>query len=150
MFLVPVSRRNTEWSRMFDDAFDRFFATAAAAPSASSAASASTAATPALDVRESSTAWTVKMDLPGVSREDVKVAIDGNVVSVQAQGREDSERTEGERLIYRERASASYARRFSLPAEVDQSQSGARLEHGVLTLTLGKRSASPSAQLTVN
>jgi HSP20 family protein len=55
---------------------------------------------------------------------------------VQAQSRLDSERSEGERVIYRERGSASFARRFSLPAEVDQGQSGARLEHGVLTLTL--------------
>ncbi|MFZ4651611.1 MAG: Hsp20/alpha crystallin family protein [Rubrivivax sp.] len=144
MFLVPVSRRGTDLSRLFDDAFDRFFTTAPTTPAATGAA------TPALDVSESQTAWTVKMDLPGVAREDVKVAIDGNVVSVQAQSRQDIERSEGERVIYRERSSASYARRFSLPAEVDQGQSGARLENGVLTLTLGKRSASPSSHLTVN
>jgi hypothetical protein len=55
-----------------------------------------------------------------------------------------------ERIVYRERTAGSYARRFTLPAEVDQSQSAARLDNGVLTLTLGKRSAAASAQLTVN
>ena len=142
MFLVPVSRRSSEWSRLFDD-IDRFFGTptAAATPATTS---------PALDVTESASAWTVKLDLPGVAKEDVKVAIDGNQVSVQAQVRQESERSEGERIVYRERTATSYARRFTLPAEVDQGQSSARLDNGVLTLTLGKRSAAASAHLTVN
>jgi len=144
MFLVPVSRRSHEWSRLFDD-IDRFFATPAGSPTA-----AATTVSPALDVTESAQAWTVKLDLPGVTKEDVKVAIDGNQVSVQAQARQESERAEGERIVYRERTAASYARRFTLPAEVDQSQSSARLDNGVLTLTLGKRSAAASAHLTVN
>ena len=143
MFLVPVSRRSTEWSRLFDD-IDRFFG--APSPTTSTPATVS----PALDVTESASAWTVKLDLPGVAKEDVKVAIDGNQVSVQAQVRQESERSEGERIVYRERSAASYARRFTLPAEVDQSQSAARLDNGVLTLTLGKRSAAASAHLTVN
>ncbi len=143
MFLVPVSRRSPEWSRLFDD-IDRFFGSTA--PAAATAATAS----PALDVTESAAAWTVKLDLPGVAKEDVKVAIDGNQVSVQAQVRQDSERSEGDRIVYRERTAGSYARRFTLPAEVDQSQSAARLDNGVLTLTLGKRSAAASAHLTVN
>ncbi|MFM7532078.1 MAG: Hsp20/alpha crystallin family protein [Rubrivivax sp.] len=146
MFLVPVTRRSPEWSRLFGD-IDRFFnAPSAAAPSAPTAAILS----PALDVTESPQAWTVKLDLPGVAKEDVKVAIEGNQVSVQAQVRQEAERGEGERIVYRERSAGSYARRFTLPAEVDQSQSAARLDNGVLTLTLGKRSAAASAHLTVN
>jgi HSP20 family protein len=148
MFLVPVSRRTQEWSRLFDD-IDRFFGSPAPT-SAASAASAAATVSPALDVTESPSAWTVKLDLPGVVKEDVKVAIDGNQVSVQAQPRQEAERGEGERIVYRERTAGSYARRFTLPAEVDQSQSAARLDNGVLTLTLGKRSAAASAQLTVN
>ena len=144
MFLVPVSRRSHEWSRLFDD-IDRFFGAPVAPPTA-----AATTVSPALDVTESAQAWTVKLDLPGVAKEDVKVAIDGNQVSVQAQARQESERAEGERIVYRERTASSYARRFTLPAEVDQSQSAARLDNGVLTLTLGKRSAAASAHLAVN
>lgn len=143
MFLVPVTRRSNEWSRLFDD-IDRFFGSPAA-----TAATPSTTS-PALDVTESASAWTVKLDLPGVAKEDVKVAIDGNQVSVQAQVRQEAERSEGERIVYRERTAASYARRFTLPAEVEQAQSSARLDNGVLTLTLGKRSAAASAHLTVN
>ena len=49
----------------------------------------------------------------------------------------------------RERAFASFARSFTLQAEIDQSSSQAKLDNGVLTLTLTKRHAA-STQLTVN
>ena len=45
---------------------------------------------------------------------------------------------------------ASFARSFTLPVEVDQAESSARMEHGVLTLQLAKRGAVRATQLTVN
>ena len=45
---------------------------------------------------------------------------------------------------------ASYARSFTVAADIDQSASAAKLENGVLTLTLSKRGAPASAQLTVS
>ncbi len=50
----------------------------------------------------------------------------------------------------RERSTTSYARTFTLPLEVDQAEAAARLEHGVLTLTLPKRGARSAAQIAVN
>jgi HSP20 family protein len=141
MFLVPVNRRSAELSRLFDDTFDRFFNGNTASPESLS---------PALDVTESPQAWTVKLDLPGVAKEDVKIAIDGRAVSVEAQVRKDDERKEGDRVVYRERTVSRYARSFTLPAEVDQAESGAKLDHGVLTLTLSKRRASQASQITVS
>ena len=63
---------------------------------------------------------------------------------------EAEEKKAGERIVYRERSASSYLRTFTLPVEVDQTASGAKLDHGVLTLTLPKRSAKVAAQLTVN
>lgn len=141
MFLVPVTRRSADLSRLFDDTIERFFSTDVQANEAFS---------PALDVTESAQNWTVKLDLPGVAKEDVKIAIDGKQVSVEAEVRKNDERKEGDRAVYRERKVARYARSFTLPAEVDQSQSGAKLDSGVLTLTLAKKRATQSAQLQVN
>ena len=45
----------------------------------------------------------------------------------------------GGMLIYRERAASRYSRSFTLPAELDEAQSSAKLENGVLSLTLTKR-----------
>ena len=87
--------------------------------------------------------------MPGANKDDVKVTIDGRRVTVQAQARTSQEKKETDRIVYSERVASSFARSFTLPAEIDQRESGAKLEHGVLTLTLAKRGPS-AAQLTVN
>jgi len=143
MFLVPVTRETRQLSRLFDDTFERFFNPAAAAES-------NGARSPALDVVESERGYTVKLEMPGVAKEDVKVAIEGRQITVQAQSERTEERKEGDRIVYRERSASSYARSFTLPVEVDQAESGAKLENGVLTLTLPKRGARSAAQITVN
>ena len=157
MFIVPVSRRATvrarHFDRLLDTAFDQFFAQ----PAADSAP----VRQPAIDVSESDRGYVVTLDVPGVTREDVKVSIDGRRVSIVAEARVTEAPAEAatagdaaapkntDRLILRERALASFARSFTLQSEIDQSSSQARLENGVLTLTLTKRSANET-QLTVN
>ncbi len=145
MFIVPSSRDTRQITRLFDDAFDRFFSQAGVAGGDSLAARS-----PALDVAESDRAYTVRLEMPGVAKEDVKVSIEGRQISVQAQSQRSEERRDGERVVYRERSVSSYARTFTLPAEVDQAEAGARLENGVLTLTLPKRGARNAAQITVS
>mgnify|MGYP000935892434 CR=1 FL=1 len=146
MFLVPMTRNSElarSFDRLFDESFERFFAP-------SQAAQGSTMRSPALDVAESDTAYTVSVELPGVTKDDVKVSIDGRRVSIEAQTRKEEEKKEGDRVVYRERSMASYARSFTVAADIDQSASAAKLENGVLTLTLTKRGAPASAQLTVS
>ena len=132
MFFVPVSRDSRHRAHLFD--------TLASAPSRS----------PALDVAETDLGYTVKLEMPGVAKDDIKVSVEGRKVSLQAQSANTDETKDGERLLYRERSATSYARSFTLPVEVDQAESGAKLEHGVLTLTLPKRHARSAAQITVN
>jgi HSP20 family protein len=142
MFIVPVTRDARPFSRLFDDTLERFFAPVTA--------ETPTARNPALDVAESDRAYTVKLDMPGVVKEDVKVSVEGRQVSVQAQSEKADERREGERIVYRERSATAYARSFTLAAEVDQAEAQAKLENGVLTLTLPKRGVRSAAQVTVN
>jgi HSP20 family protein len=147
MFLIPVSRSPElarSLDRLFDDTFERFFGQSPAATENNGTR------TPALDVAETDRGYTVTLDLPGVAKEDVRVSIDGRRVTVQAHTQRSEERKDGERVLYRERAQASYARTFTLPLEIDQSEAGAKLEHGVLTLTLPKRSARGGSQITVS
>ena len=158
MFIVPVSRRAAVRARhfdhLFDDALDQLFSqpTADAAP----------VRRPAIDVSESDRGYVVTLDVPGVSREDVKVSIDGRRVSIVAEARSaeaqaaDAAATETaeapkatDRVILRERAFASYARSFTLQSEIDQASSQAKLDNGVLTLTLVKRDPV-ATQISVN
>ena len=151
MFIVPVSRRSAvrarHFDRLFDSAFDQLFAQ----PAADSAP----VRQPAIDVSESDRGYVVTLDVPGVTREDVKVSIDGRRVSIVAEARTPEAAADAEtpkntdRVILRERALPSYARSFTLQSEIDQSASQAKLDNGVLTLTLTKRSANET-RLTVN
>jgi HSP20 family protein len=143
MFLVPVSRNARPFYRLFDDTFDRVFG---------SLGTPETAATcsPALDVAETDRAYTVKLEVPGVDKDEVKVSVHGRQVTVQAQSQRGADVQEGERIVYRERTAPAYARTFRLPVEVDQAEAGAKLEHGVLTLTLPKRGARNAAQIAVS
>jgi HSP20 family protein len=149
MFLVPFtttprtsSLLNRSFERLFDDSFERL----AGFGTESEVAQRS----PALDVAESERGYSVDLDLPGVAKDDIKIAIDGRRVSVSAQAQRDETRKDGERVIYRERSTASFARTFALPEEIDQEASQAKLDNGVLSLTLAKKRATAARTLTVN
>jgi HSP20 family protein len=105
---------------------------------------------PALDVAESDTAYTLSFDLPGLSKDQLKVTVQGRRVSIEASTSANAEAKEGERVLYRERSAAQYARTVSLPAEVDQSTSTAKFENGVLTLTLAKKVPTGATQISIN
>ena len=159
MFIVPVSRRAAVRSRHFDRLFDNAFDHLFSQPAADSAP----VRRPAIDVTESDRGYVVTLDVPGVTREDVKVSIDGRRVSIVAEARAAeapaadataaAEATETpkstDRVILRERAFASYARSFTLQSEIDQASSQAKLDNGVLTLTLVKRDPV-TTQISVN
>ena len=146
MFVLPLSRpaSSASFSRVADESFDRFFSNAVAAANSRS---------PALDVSETDTAYTVAFDVPGVTREQLKVSVEGRKVSIEtvdAAKAVDAPKVDAQRALYRERSTARYARTVSLPAEVDQSASQAKFEDGVLTLTLAKRVATGATQLAIS
>ncbi len=145
MFLIPTNRQLSEltrsFDRMFDEPFESFFAPVQRPEGPRS---------PALDVSESGEAFTVKLDLPGVKKEDVKVSIDGRRVSVEAKTMREEEKKEGDKVVYRERAMSSWARSFTLPADVSEGDAVAKLENGVLSLLLPKRAPVQTRQLKVS
>ena len=161
MFIVPVSRRAAVRARHFDSLFDNAFDQLFSQPTADTAP----VRRPAIDVSESERGYVVTLDVPGVTREDVKVSIDGRRVSIVAEARsaqaaadapaadataETAEAPKStDRVILRERAFASYARSFTLHSEIDQASSQAKLDNGVLTLTLVKRDPV-ATQISVN
>ncbi len=104
---------------------------------------------PRIDVVATDTGYQVEADLPGVKKEDLKVSVDGQRVTIEAEIRRENTRKEGETVMHTERVVRKYARSFELPQEVDDSQASAKLEYGVLTLDLPKKQASQSRLLTI-
>jgi HSP20 family protein len=146
MYFVPVSRRPL--AHDMARSLDRLL-TGSLRPAAEEVDSTE-ARTPLLDLAETEAGYKVILDLPGVAKQDVNVSVDGRRVSIEAHGQRSDEKNEGERVIYRERAQTRYARSFTVPQDVDAAQAQARLEQGVLTLHLPKRTVHSASRITIN
>src|SRR6185295_10107533 len=125
----------------FDDLFRGFFRPVRSGTQ--------TPATIKMDVRENENAYVVHAELPGVKKEDAHVTIEGNQVTISAEVKREVERKEGEGELRSERYFGSVYRSFTLPVEIDESQSSAKYENGVLELTLAKKAAQTGKRLTI-
>ena len=97
---------------------------------------------PYADIYETDEALTVLMEVPGVEREGVSVALEDDVLRVE--GRIDFGKYEGMEPAYTEFNVGHYTRSFALSGKIDRERIGAQLEDGVLVLTLPKaREAQP-------
>jgi len=101
------------------------------------------------DVKEDDAGYSVQAELPGVSKEDIQVSIDGAVVTLRAEVQQHDEKKEGEKVLRSERYFGSVARSFQLPMEVDAAKAKARYENGVLTLTLPQKLEGKAQRLAV-
>jgi HSP20 family protein len=102
-----------------------------------------------IDVKETEGGYNVQAEVPGVSKEDLHISIDGSVVTLRAEIKQRDEQKDGEKLLRSERYFGSVSRSFQLPVEIDEVQAKAKYDHGVLSLTLPKRSGSSSRRVAV-
>ncbi len=141
--------QNPVVGRLLEGALDESLARLFTAPSADVESRS-----PRMDVSETDTAYNVVLEMPGVSKAQLKVSVEGRKLSVQTLDVDaavtDAAAVPTSRALYRERATAKYARTVSLPAEVDAASARATLVDGVLTLVLSKRVADGAVQVNVN
>lgn len=103
---------------------------------------------PRVDVFESPTEYVLEADLPGVRKDDLRVEIERNVLSIE--GERKSERSEDLHGLHVERATnARFVRRFTLGREVDADKIEARFEDGVLRLTVPKQEKALPRRINV-
>lgn len=93
---------------------------------------------PPVDIKEEANQYVIHADLPGVENKDVEVTMDKGILSIK--GERQSETTD-QRKGYRrvERAHGVFYRRFSLPDTADADRISARLNNGVLEVTVPKQ-----------
>ncbi len=101
-----------------------------------------------LDVSETDGEYKVKADIPGVKKEDIHVAIDGNIVSISAETKRETEKKD-EKWLRTERQYGKVQRSFSLGQEIDSAEVKAKYDQGVLNLVLPKKPGAMSKQITV-
>ncbi len=103
-----------------------------------------------IDLSQDQNNYFVKVDIPGVNKEDIKIDIDGNFVTISAESKRQKEEKRGEMVLYRERYHGQFYRSFRLDVDVDESKSLANYNNGVLELILPKKINSHSKRLMIS
>ena len=104
---------------------------------------------PAVDIYETAEQdVVVKVDLPDMKRENIKVTFENNVLSVEGQ-RELTPSVERDRFHHLERGHGQFRRSFTLPATVDASRVDANYQDGVLTVKLPRRDEAKPKSITI-
>ncbi|MEO8101775.1 MAG: Hsp20/alpha crystallin family protein [Betaproteobacteria bacterium] len=101
-----------------------------------------------VDVSETDGEYKVKADIPGMKKEDINVAVDGNIVSISAETKRETEQ-KGEKWLRTERQYGRVERSFSLGQDIDAAGVKAKYDQGVLNLTLPKKPGTLSKQISV-
>jgi len=102
-----------------------------------------------IDVAEQNGDYKVLAELPGVKKDDIKVSIDGDQVSITAESRTEREAKKDERVLHSERYFGRVSRAFRLGQEIDEARASAKYSDGVLELTLPKKATAAAKQLTI-
>jgi HSP20 family protein len=121
----------------FDDLFREFFRPGEGGPMA-----------PAAEVAESDGDVVVKLEVPGVEKDQITISVTDDVVTVRGEIRKESE--EKKKSFYRQEIRyGAFERMLGLPAEVDASKAAAELKNGMLKITLPKTKQPKAHQVKV-
>ena len=92
---------------------------------------------PMVDISETDTAYLIKGEIPGVKREDVKVTIEDDMITMRGERHQEKE-DKGEKYHRIERRYGSFMRSFRLPDDADESGIKAEFKDGLINITLPK------------
>jgi len=92
---------------------------------------------PQVDIKEEETGFRVLADIPGVAPKDVDVTLDRNVLTIKGSRSCETEREEGG-YKRRERVQGKFVRQFTLPDSADEAGITAKMNNGVLEITIPK------------
>ena len=125
--MVPFARRNRRlmenFNRGFDRSFDHFFDVFDM--------------TMSTDIVDRGDYYELTCDLPGLSKDDIKVSIDENYLTINVDRKDEREETKDDYLL-QERYAYNYSRRFDI-RDIDQEKITGNYKNGVLKLELPKR-----------
>ena len=142
MKLMQYQRPSLAWPTFgrllnLDDELDRLFETPLQAW------------VPALDVHEDKDSYTIRVELPGMKREDIEVSLQDGALVIS--GERKSETIKEDTEVHRqERYYGKFSRALTLPTAVSGDQVKAAYKDGILTVTLPKAEEAKPKQITVS
>ncbi len=119
LFFAPVVHGRAPSRQSFDRSFERFLNDSFFSDRRSAAS-----------VAEDDKAWTITLDLPGIAREELAIHIEGTIVRIETAAE----------------AKRQFKGAYETPQDIDADASNAKLENGVLTLTLVKKAPVSNAR----
>lgn len=102
-----------------------------------------------IDVSETESGYTVLAEIPGVKKDDIQVAVDGNQIEISAEVRNSRELQDGEKVLRAERAFGKVHRAFTLAHDIDDAATEARYVDGVLELKLPKKTSARVKRISI-
>jgi HSP20 family protein len=104
--------------------------------------------TPGTNLYDAGENLEMKIEVPGIAKEDMNIKIQGNYLEIS--GKKAAYTPEGYAAHRVERGATSFTRSFTLPADVDSAKVEARLDNGLLSLTLPKAETAKPRQIAIN
>ena len=143
---MSIIKRNEFFPGVFDDFFSRDLWNWGLSNNSST-----NTTVPAVNIREANENFEVEMAAPGMNKEDFKVELDGNMLTISSETQNNHEEKEGEKYSRREFSYQSFQRTFQLPKDVvDADKIEAKYENGVLRLLVPKKEeAKPRPPKTI-
>jgi len=138
---VPTTRRVDPFAAMrseMDRVFDSFLGQRWPENPISFRADTDSLAMPSIDVRESATDIVVEAELPGMSEDDIDVTLSNGTLTIKGEKKSEREEKEDDYHLT-ERSYGQFQRSFRVPDAVDEDKIEAKLDKGVLHVTLAKR-----------
>jgi HSP20 family protein len=92
-----------------------------------------------IDMEDKGDSFSLSIDLPGVKKEDIKMSLDDDVLSISVESKEEKEENEEGKYLFKERSEYSCSRSIRLPEEIDEESIKANMVEGVLKVELPKK-----------
>lgn len=102
---------------------------------------------PLADIYETADIYSVKLEMPGITKENLSVIIDDDELKITG---ESSFEEKNENLKYAEFSAKNFSRTFRVGNDIDKNKIDAKLENGILTLTLHKSEEVKPRKITIN
>jgi HSP20 family protein len=135
---MSIIKRNSSFPAMnsiFDDLFNKDLINWGLVNN-----SATNTTLPSVNIRENNDNFVVEMAAPGMTKEDFKIELDGNLLTISSEKEDRNEMKDGEKYTRQEFSYQSFQRSFQLPKDVvDADKIQARYESGVLNLVIPKK-----------
>lgn len=135
---MSIIKRNNSFQGMnsiFDDLFNRDLLNWGLVNN-----SATNTTLPSVNIRETNDNFIVEMAAPGMTKDDFKIELDGNLLTISSEKEDRNEMKDGEKFTRQEFSYQSFQRSFQLPKDVvDSDKIQAKYENGVLNLVVPKK-----------